>query len=147
MNRVIAPVWDMVRDDLVGMSSVLPLATFSELEQAEILTILNDCIANDRTLTRPLVKDIVDSFKEGKRTYDEIFSSLESEAENLDDKATSSKGIGTNREEGHERMKGNDSSEPSTREKNHSEDGQDKPRKTPTRKDEDKTCPSCGYSY
>jgi len=47
MNKVISPIWDMVKDDLVGMSSVLPLATLSTSEQAEVLEIFNDCIADN----------------------------------------------------------------------------------------------------
>jgi len=72
MNKVILPVWDMVRDDIVGMSSVLPMASHSEAEQGEIYKIMQEALKKGATLTRDNVKLIVDSFREGKKTWAEI---------------------------------------------------------------------------
>jgi len=69
MNKVILPVWDMVRDEIVGMSSVLPMASHTTDEQVEILEMLNGCIDAGDTLTREMVKRIIDCYRDGKRTY------------------------------------------------------------------------------
>lgn len=71
-NKIILSVWDMVRDDAVGMSSVLPMATHSLEEQEEILTLLNECVAQGGRLTRETCDKIIKGYRDGKRTYVEI---------------------------------------------------------------------------
>lgn len=58
MNKVIMPVWDMVRSGTVGMSSVLFMATYSIEEQEEIYNIFQDNLAKGITLTRDRCKEI-----------------------------------------------------------------------------------------
>lgn len=58
MNKVIMPVWDMVRSGTVGMSSVLFMATYSVDEQEEIYNIFQDNLANGIALTRDRCKEI-----------------------------------------------------------------------------------------
>lgn len=72
MNKVILPVWDMVRAEIVGMSSVMPMAPHTETEQKEIYAIMQEALKKDVTLTRTTVKAIVDGYREGKRTWTEI---------------------------------------------------------------------------
>lgn len=72
MNKIILPVWDMVRDEIVGMSSVLPMASHSEEEQAEIYNIMQEALKKGVTLTRDTVKMIVEKYREGKKTWAEI---------------------------------------------------------------------------
>lgn len=72
MNKVILPVWDMVRAEIVGMSSVMPMAPHTETEQKEIYAIMQEALKKDVTLTRATVKAIVDGYREGKRTWAEI---------------------------------------------------------------------------
>lgn len=72
MNKVILSVWDMVSDGVVGMSSVLPMASHSEEEQAEIYAIMQEALKQDVTLTRDTMKLIVEKYREGKRTWAEI---------------------------------------------------------------------------
>lgn len=69
MNDVILPVWDMVRAEIVAMSSVVALASRSESEQFEILGIMQEALAKDVTLTRDTMKSIVDGHKAGKKTW------------------------------------------------------------------------------
>ncbi|BAL01859.1 putative plasmid partitioning protein (plasmid) [Oscillibacter valericigenes Sjm18-20] len=69
MNKVITPVWDMVRDEAVGMSSVMPMASHSPEEQAEILSIMQEALAEKVQLTRDTVKMIVDAYRDGKKTW------------------------------------------------------------------------------
>lgn len=71
-NKVILPVWDLVRNEVVGMSSVVPLATFEVNEQEEIMKIFEECIHEGDSLTRDRCKKIIDSYKEGKKNYFEI---------------------------------------------------------------------------
>jgi len=72
MNRVVLPVWDMVRAEVVGMSSVLPLAPHTEDEQMEIYNIMQEALASDVSLTRDTVKKIVDGYRDGKRTWADV---------------------------------------------------------------------------
>lgn len=72
MNKIILPVWDMVRAELVGMSSVTPLAAHRAEEQLEIFNIMQEALKKDVGLTRNTVKKIVDEYREGKRTWAEI---------------------------------------------------------------------------
>lgn len=72
MNRVILTVWDMVRAEQVGMSAVLPLASHTEDEQKEIVSIMQDAQKQNITLTRETVKRIVEGYRDGKRTWAEI---------------------------------------------------------------------------
>jgi len=69
MNKVAVSVWDMVQNEIVGMSSVLPLATFTLNEQAKIVVIFRECVAAGIDLTRETVKRIVDGYKDGKLTW------------------------------------------------------------------------------
>ena len=72
MNKIILSVWDMVREETVGMSSVLPLASHNPEEQEEIYKIMQEALKKGATLTRDTVKLIVDSFRNGKKTWAEI---------------------------------------------------------------------------
>jgi len=72
MNKVILPVWDMVRDDIVGMSSVLPMASHTEAEQGIIYNIMQEALKSGVNLTRDNMKLIVESFRNGKKTWAEI---------------------------------------------------------------------------
>lgn len=74
MNKVILPLWDMVRDGAVGMSSLTDsgLYTHTPEEQTEILQMMNECLDNGNELTRPTVKKIVNSWREGKRSWIEV---------------------------------------------------------------------------
>ena len=66
MNKVILQVWDMVRQEKVGMSSVLPLASHTEAEQLEIYKLMCDALDNNILLTRENVKNIVDNYRHHK---------------------------------------------------------------------------------
>ena len=56
MNKIILPVWDMIRKEIVGMSSVLPMASHTVKEQEEIYVIMQEALKNDTLLTRDTVK-------------------------------------------------------------------------------------------
>lgn len=72
MNRIILPVWDMVRNEKVGMSSVIPLASHNEQEQGEIFAVMKEALQNKNTLTRDDVKNIVDGYRKDKKSWAEI---------------------------------------------------------------------------
>lgn len=72
MNKIILPVWDMVRAETVGMSSVQPMASHNEDEQKEILSIMEEALKQDVTLTRDTMKKLIDGYRAGNRTWDEI---------------------------------------------------------------------------
>lgn len=72
MNKVIMPVWDMVRSGTVGMSSVLFMATYSVEEQEEIYNIFQDNLANGIALTRDRCKEIKREYELKNGGSDEI---------------------------------------------------------------------------
>lgn len=72
MNSVILPVWDMVRAEIVGMSSVVAMGTHPEAEQKEILSIMQAALNKGVTLTRDTMKKIIDGYRDGKKTWAEI---------------------------------------------------------------------------
>jgi len=72
LHKVIEPVWLLIKDDIVGLSSVMPMASHDETQQYEILAILQQCLAAGGALTREIVKTIVDGYRDGKRSYAEI---------------------------------------------------------------------------
>lgn len=74
-NKIILPVWDMVRNEEVGMSSVLPMATHTPEEQAEIYDIIVECILSMEDGDKPnrkTVKMIIDKYRDGARSWDDI---------------------------------------------------------------------------
>lgn len=74
MNKVILPVWDMIREGKVGMSSITDsgMYTHSPEEQEEILKIMKECLKDEGELTRPVVKQIVKGWREGKKSWLEV---------------------------------------------------------------------------
>lgn len=71
-NKIIEPVWDMVREEKTGMSNVIMMYKHSVEEQAEILSILNDAIDNGEDLTRKFCEMVIKAYREGKKTYLDI---------------------------------------------------------------------------
>lgn len=72
MNKIILPVWDMVRAETVGISSVQPMAKHTKEEQLVIYNIMQSAVDKGVNLSRDTVKKIVDGFREGKTTWEEI---------------------------------------------------------------------------
>lgn len=82
MNSIIMPVWDLVREEKVGMSSVLPMAKFlSESFQKEIYEIFLECYNAGDRLSREMCKKIIDGYASGKHSYLEIIQIEMSEME------------------------------------------------------------------
>lgn len=72
MNKVILAVWDLVSAEKVGMSSVLPMAVHCKEEQEEIYEIMQDALSDGAVLTRDCVKQLIDGYRNGKKTWFEI---------------------------------------------------------------------------
>lgn len=78
-NNIILPIWDMVRDETVGMSSVMPMAKHTQEEQEEILNIFKQALTKDYSLTRELCNSIIKEYREGKKSFDEIINVKDTE--------------------------------------------------------------------
>jgi hypothetical protein len=65
LNKVIPQALELIRQESIGMSSLLPLATFDEAEQLEILKMLKNYMGSGQTLTRENVKEIVEAYRNG----------------------------------------------------------------------------------
>ena len=59
-NKIIAPCWDLVRLEEVGMSSLLPMATLTQEEQMEVYEVIVQCIQNGIEPTRTKCKEIIE---------------------------------------------------------------------------------------
>lgn len=66
-NKIISPVWDLVRDGTVGMSNVLGMSVYGNVDQKGILDILTNCIENGDKLTRESCEKIIKGFKVSKK--------------------------------------------------------------------------------
>ncbi len=84
-NKVILPIWDMVREGSVGMSSVTDsgLYTHSPQEQVEMLQMMKECMEAGNELTRPIIRKIVNSYREGKKSWVGISQDEASVADNV----------------------------------------------------------------
>lgn len=71
-NRIIMPYWDLVREEKVGMSSLLPLAVLSEEQQKELYDVISKCIEDGIEPTRTRCKVIIDRYKDGIRDFEEL---------------------------------------------------------------------------
>lgn len=84
-NKIIMEVWDMVRQEVVGMSSVVAMATHSEEEQHNIYEIMQESLADGNTLTRDNVKIIIMGYRSGLTTWAEIKGATEEKAPQIKD--------------------------------------------------------------
>jgi hypothetical protein len=75
-DKVIDLIKGMVNKDIVGMSSVMPIAPLSDADQLIIYDMMNECVDARVGLTRDVVRFIVDGFKEGKTSYSELIRCL-----------------------------------------------------------------------
>jgi ParB family chromosome partitioning protein len=96
MDRVILPILEMVSNEIVGISSVYPIAQHTPEEQKEILSILNECLEMGGSLTRETVKSIVEGYRVGKRSYNEITKSEKFDRFDKFDKADDNEDGGNN---------------------------------------------------
>ena len=69
LSQLIVPILDLVQQEEVGMSSVMPIAPHSVEEQQEIYEIMMVAHTNGISLTRATVKDIVSAYREGRKTW------------------------------------------------------------------------------
>ena len=66
MNKIILPVWDMVRDEIVSVSGVFPLASHTHEEQEEIVAMMNEHLDSGGNLNRDTIKILVEAYRNGK---------------------------------------------------------------------------------
>lgn len=85
MGKVIPAVWDMVRAETVGMSSVIPMASHNPNEQEVIYGIMQDALADGVELTRSTVKRIITEYRNGKRTWAAISAGVAAEEQRTQD--------------------------------------------------------------
>lgn len=83
LNKVIVPIQNLILSGSVGMSSVTDtgVANSTPEAQSEILVIMNEALGNGVELTRPLMKEIVKKYREGKRSWLEVIQIEMSEDE------------------------------------------------------------------
>lgn len=73
VSQLIPTALKFIEDDVVGMSSICSLNQFSETEQEEICKIISECSeANDGHVSRDTMKDIINGYKNGYRSWREI---------------------------------------------------------------------------
>lgn len=73
LAKLISPIQQMWADETVGYSSIIPIATLEADNQNEVYNIMVMALKeNEDILTRPNVKAIVDAYKKGTKTWEEI---------------------------------------------------------------------------
>ena len=88
MNKIILPVWDLVRENIIGMSSVLPMAVLTYEEQLDIFEIFKKSADDGIELTREKVKEIIKNYKNNfESPHGEDFSKQKAAENNKSGKA------------------------------------------------------------
>lgn len=87
MSQIIPSVWEYVEADIVGMSSVVGMNQFTEEEQTEIFKIMSECsnansyvsteegeegVEKKGHISRETMKDIINGYRRGCRSWREI---------------------------------------------------------------------------
>lgn len=93
-NSIIMPVWDLVRAEKVGMSSVQELSSHTPEEQEKILDIMKDILDKGEKLTRTVMKTIVDDY----RNRDKKIEVTQETTHNDDTTLTSEKSVVTTKD-------------------------------------------------
>jgi len=66
-NNIIAPIWELVRDEKVGMSSVLPMYNLTPDDQEAIASIFFKILEAEERISREKCELIIKEFKSGKK--------------------------------------------------------------------------------
>ena len=82
---IIPEVWAMIQSGIVGMSSVLKMALYSEAQQQEILDILIDCNNEGVKLSREKCEMLISAYSRGMKSYNEIINSANLIKQETDD--------------------------------------------------------------
>lgn len=72
LSKIIEPVWTMIADGIVGISSVQKMSTHTVEEQNEILKMLNECLKAGDKLTREAADMIIEGYRNGSKTYVDV---------------------------------------------------------------------------
>lgn len=72
VNSLIDDIRNMIKENRVGMSSVIAISSFDEDDQIAIYEMMLSAEEKDGKLTRDICKKIIDGYKAGTREYDEI---------------------------------------------------------------------------
>lgn len=75
-NKIISPVWDLVKNESVGMSSVLGMSTFSIEDQNEVYQIFLKYLEYENRISREKCDLIIRSFKAGKKPEDILLAAI-----------------------------------------------------------------------
>jgi len=65
LGKIIEPILGFLQNDIVGMSSIQPIASLKKAEQSVVFDMMKECIDSGQELTRNTVKWIVDNYKSG----------------------------------------------------------------------------------
>jgi len=90
-DSLIEEIKKLVFDDVVGLSSVEPIATHRVIEQKQIYEIMIEALEENIFLTRDLVRYIVDRYRDGMNTWNEIKISSPNLVSRNDDKKSKSR--------------------------------------------------------
>jgi len=84
-NNIIAPIWELVRDERVGMSSVLPMYNLTPDDQEAIASIFLEMLETEERISREKCELIIKEFKTGKKP-ENILSGATAENINISEK-------------------------------------------------------------
>jgi len=73
-NKIITPVWELVRNENVGMSSCLPMATLPVEDQNAVYQIFLKYLEKNSRISREKCEMIIQEYKDGKSAEDILLS-------------------------------------------------------------------------
>lgn len=69
LNNIIEPVWVMISEGKIGVSSVQKMASHNMHEQTEMYDMLNECLEAGYKLTREKTDSIIEMYRSGVKSY------------------------------------------------------------------------------
>ena len=72
-DKIIKPVWELISEGSVAISSLVPLSKHSECEQGDIYNILMEGIEAGIDLTRTVCSQVIKGYRDGKKTFQDVF--------------------------------------------------------------------------
>jgi len=79
LGKIIEPILGLLQNEVVGMSSIQPVASLKKDEQSIVFNMMKECLDSGGELTRETVKWIVDNYKSGLTSYGDLSNHNDSE--------------------------------------------------------------------
>ena len=83
MNKIILPIWDLIRAEKIGMSAVQPMATMEMEEQSKVYAMFIKYLESNERVSREVAGKIIKGCKKDL-SYEDILTGVEKPIPNID---------------------------------------------------------------